>query len=49
MPLTDAQAVSLLETMQNIERHLATLTGALQEIARITAQHAVSPTKSHPS
>lgn len=45
MPITDAQISLLLETLQNIERHLATLASTDRENARLRAQAALSPAR----
>ncbi len=45
MTLTDTQIALLLQTMQNIERHLAILANTAQDVARHTAQTAISPTR----
>jgi hypothetical protein len=43
MSLTDAQIALFLETVKNIELHLATLASAAQEQNRLAAQTAARP------
>jgi hypothetical protein len=43
--MTDAQIVLLLQTLQNIEHHLATVATASRDTARVQLQLAMSPVR----